>query len=125
MPILLRAISFSENVCSDRQRLGSYLIALSFQWKVSTRRASVILQRLVRVTCKIILVSELMATVASLSSFISTLLDTSILIMAVQQAPSHLGRLVCLFAFLLLLHSGYSTFERKDEPPDGQDDDGV
>ncbi|KAF8932104.1 Membrane magnesium transporter 1 [Podila verticillata] len=31
--------------------------------------------------------------------------------MAVQQAPSHLGRLVCLFAFLLLLHSGYSTFE--------------
>lgn len=80
----------------------------------------------VRVTCKIILVSdELMATVASLSRFISTLLDTSILIMAVQQAPSHLGRLVCLFAFLLLLHSGYSTFERKDEPPDGQDDDGV
>ncbi|KAG0206605.1 Membrane magnesium transporter 1 [Mortierella sp. GBA30] len=31
--------------------------------------------------------------------------------MAVQQAPSYLGRIVCLIAFLLLFHSGYSTFE--------------
>ncbi|KAI1319914.1 Membrane magnesium transporter 1 [Mortierella claussenii] len=31
--------------------------------------------------------------------------------MAVQQAPSYLGRLVCLLGFLLLFHSGYSTFE--------------
>ncbi|KAG0316275.1 Membrane magnesium transporter 1 [Linnemannia gamsii] len=31
--------------------------------------------------------------------------------MAVQQAPNHLGRLVCLVAFFLFFHSGYSTFE--------------
>ncbi|KAF9581616.1 Membrane magnesium transporter 1 [Lunasporangiospora selenospora] len=31
--------------------------------------------------------------------------------MAVQQVPSYLGRAVCLIAFLLLFHSGYSTFE--------------
>ncbi|KAG0289237.1 Membrane magnesium transporter 1 [Dissophora globulifera] len=31
--------------------------------------------------------------------------------MAVQQAPSYLGRLACVFGFLLLFHSGYSTFE--------------
>ncbi|KAG0365866.1 hypothetical protein BGZ54_006107 [Gamsiella multidivaricata] len=31
--------------------------------------------------------------------------------MAVQQTPSYFGRFVCLVAFLLLFHSGYSTFE--------------
>ncbi|KAI8360345.1 membrane magnesium transporter-domain-containing protein [Mortierella sp. GBAus27b] len=31
--------------------------------------------------------------------------------MAVQQAPSYTGRLVCLIAFLFFAHSGYSTFE--------------
>ncbi|ORZ04174.1 membrane magnesium transporter-domain-containing protein [Lobosporangium transversale] len=31
--------------------------------------------------------------------------------MAVQQSPSYFGKLACLFGFLLLFHSGYSTFE--------------
>ncbi|KAG0327627.1 Membrane magnesium transporter 1 [Dissophora globulifera] len=31
--------------------------------------------------------------------------------MAVQQAPSYLGRLACVLGFLFLFHSGYSTFE--------------
>ncbi|KAG0044309.1 Membrane magnesium transporter 1 [Gryganskiella cystojenkinii] len=31
--------------------------------------------------------------------------------MAVQQAPSQLGRIICFLGFLLLFHSGYSTFE--------------
>lgn len=34
--------------------------------------------------------------------------------MAVQQAPNYFGRLVCLVAFFLFFHSGYSTFERKE-----------
>ncbi|KAF9288748.1 hypothetical protein BGZ68_010676 [Mortierella alpina] len=31
--------------------------------------------------------------------------------MAVQQTPSYIGRVVCFIGFLLLFHSGYSTFE--------------
>ncbi|KAF9161838.1 Membrane magnesium transporter 1 [Actinomortierella ambigua] len=42
---------------------------------------------------------------------ISTSHFTGNLSMAVQQAPSYLGRLVCLLGFLILFHSGYSTFE--------------
>lgn len=34
--------------------------------------------------------------------------------MAVQQTPSYIGRVVCFIGFLLLFHSGYSTFERKE-----------
>ncbi|KAF9434246.1 Membrane magnesium transporter 1 [Entomortierella beljakovae] len=31
--------------------------------------------------------------------------------MAVQQSPSYVGRFIILVGFLLLFHSGYSTFE--------------